>query len=121
DQLFSRTTGYEQLDQLITKAKAKKPQLLVVLKYPYVPLHNNASELDARKEVRYRDVSFQTRNARGTQAKDTFFTILQTCKKLGVNAYAYIMDRIRRKNEMPSLQSIILQRGKKPVSPHVFT
>lgn len=111
DQLFSRQTGYELLDNRIAKTKAKKKELLVVLKHPYVPLHNNASELDARKEVRYRDISYQTRTQKGTQAKDTFFTIIQTCKKLGVNAYAYILDRITNRNQMISLEELIFQKA----------
>ena len=111
DQLFSRKTGYEQLDERIAKTKAKKKELLVVLKHPYIPLHNNASELAARKEVRYRDISFQTRVQKGTQAKDVFFTIIQTCKKLGVNAYAYILDRLTKKQQMMPLQDLILHRA----------
>jgi hypothetical protein len=111
DQIFSRKTGYEQLDQRIAKTKAKKMELLVVLKHPYVPLHNNASELAARKEVRYRDISFQTRTPKGTQAKDVFFTIIQTCKKLGVNAYAYMLDRVTKKRQMIPLQDLIFQKA----------
>ena len=111
DQIFSRKTGYEQLDERIAKTKAKKNELLVVLKHPYVPLHNNASELDARKEVRYRDISFQTRNLKGTRAKDVFFTIIQTCKKLGVNAYAYMLDRLNKQPKMTPLQDLIFQKA----------
>lgn len=111
DQIFSRKTGYDQLDERIAKTKSKKKGLLVVLKHPYVPLHNNASELAARKEVRYRDISFQTRTKKGTQAKDVFFTIIQTCKKLGVNAYAYMLDRLTKKQQMIPLEELIFQRA----------
>jgi Transposase IS66 family len=97
DTLFNTITGYQELDDRIQKTKANKHELLVVLTHPYVPLHNNDSELAVRKEVRHRDVSFQTRTEKGTQAKDVFFTIIQTSKKLGVNAYQYIMDRITKK------------------------
>jgi len=117
DQLFSRKTGFDLLDQRIAKTKAKKQELLVVLKHPYVPLHNNEAELAARKEVRYRDISFQTRNKRGTLAKDVFFTIIQTCKKLGVNPYTYILDKITRKKQITPLPQMMLQR----TSPLQFT
>jgi len=110
DKLFSTKTGFDQLDERIAKTKSKKKQLLVVLGHPYVPLHNNEAELAARKEVRYRDISFQTRTKRGTQAKDVFFTIIQTCKKLGLNAYAYILDRLKDK-EMTALENIIFQKA----------
>jgi len=111
DQLFSRKTGFDLLDQRIAKTKAKKRELLVVLKHPYVPLHNNESELAARKEVQYRDTSFQTRNERGTLAKDVFFTIIQTCKKLGVNPYTYILDKITRKQLMTPLPQLMRERA----------
>ena len=48
DTLFSTKTGYDDLDVRIQKSKSKKGELLVVLKYPEVPLHNNASENGAR-------------------------------------------------------------------------
>jgi len=111
DQLFSRKTGFDLLDQRIAKTKAKKRELLVVLKHPYVPLHNNESELAARKEVQYRDSSFQTRNERGTLAKDVFFTIIQTCKKLGLNPYTYILDKITRKQLMTPLPQLMRERA----------
>jgi Transposase IS66 family len=107
DILFSQKTGYKELDDRIAKTKANKHELLVVLKHPSVPLHNNASELAVRKEVRYRDVSFQTKTEKGTQAKDVFFTIIQTCKKLGINSYHYLMDRITKKFDMTPLHQVV--------------
>jgi hypothetical protein len=83
-----------------------------VLTHPYVPLHNNDAELAARKEIRYRDISFQTRTQRGTQAKNTFFTIIQTAQKLGLNSYEYILDRIKRKSTMLSLDKFVLEKMK---------
>jgi len=50
DDLFSNHTGYDALDQRIAKTKAKNNSLLLVLQYPELPLHNNASELGVRSE-----------------------------------------------------------------------
>ena len=61
---------------------------------PEIPLHNNSAELAARVKVRKRDVSLQTVTDKGTKANDTFMTIVQTAKKLGVSAYDYIFDRV---------------------------
>lgn len=94
DSLFSTHTGYDQLDERIAKTKDKKEELLMVLKYPEIPLHNNESELGARVKARERDVSLQNKTDEGTKAGDTFRTIVQTAKKLGVNAYEYIFDRV---------------------------
>jgi hypothetical protein len=111
DELFSIKTGYKQLDERIEKTKFKKDSLLLVLNYPNLPLHNNASELGARSQARRRDISFQTKNNNGTQAKDTFMTIIETSKKLGINAFDYIRDRVSKKFEMPTLASLIKARA----------
>ena len=94
--MFSTKTGYEQLDERISKTKEKKEHLLKVLTLPEIPLHNNAAELAARAKVRKRDVSLQTITDEGTKANDTFMTIVQTAKKLGVSAYQYIFDRVEQ-------------------------
>ncbi|MCB9924426.1 MAG: hypothetical protein H6822_19765 [Planctomycetaceae bacterium] len=57
DELFASRTGYAALDARIAKTAAKKNELLTVLSEPSVPLHNNASELQARVSARRRDVS----------------------------------------------------------------
>ena len=43
----------------------------------------------------------------GTQAQDTFLTIVQTAKKLEVSAYAYIYDRVSKRFHLPSLAELI--------------
>jgi len=82
-----------------------------VLVLPEIPLHNNAAELAARAKVRKRDVSLQTITEEGTKANDTFMTIVQTSKKLGVSAYQYICDRVGGTFEMPSLAQIIREKN----------
>jgi len=110
DCLFSTKTGYDALDKRIAKTKEKKASLLLVLKYPELPLHNNAAELAARAQVRKRDVSLHTITQEGTKANDTFLTITQTCKKLGLNAYEYIFDRISGAFKLSSLAQLIRQQ-----------
>jgi hypothetical protein len=111
DQLFSTKTGYEQLDERIGKTKGNKEHLLKVLVLPEVPLHNNSAELAARAKVRKRDVSLQTRTEEGTKANDTFMTIVQTAKKMGVSAYQYICDRVGNTFEMQSLAQLIREKS----------
>jgi len=107
DELFSTRTGYIALDDRIAKTAAKKDELLTVLLVPSVPLHNNASELQARVSARRRDVSLHSRSVRGARSMDIFTTLVQTSKKLGVSAYAYLRDRISRRFEFPSLANTI--------------
>src|SRR5208282_5038555 len=109
DEIFSSITGYEDLDDRIAKTRAKKNELLRVLEDPWLPLHNNAAELGARVQARARDVSFQTRSGPGTKIKDTFMTINQTAKKLGVSFYDYVYDRVTGQYKLPSLADLIAQ------------
>ena len=44
DELFSTKTIYDALNDRIEKTRNKKDELLLVLKYPWLPLHNNDSE-----------------------------------------------------------------------------
>jgi len=111
DSLFSTETGYYALDQRIAKTKAKKNSMLIVLDHPEIPLHNNPAELGARKRVRKRVVSFGTRTIDGTKAWDTFMTLSATAKKLGINFYNYIYDRISGAFQITSLAHIISQRA----------
>jgi hypothetical protein len=112
DDLFSTVTGYAALDQRIAKTKADKEHLLMVLKHPEIPLHNNPAELDARRRVRKRVVSYGPRSEQGVKAWDTLQTVLGTAKKLGVNAFQYIRDRISGTRQMPALADVIQQRAK---------
>jgi regulator of replication initiation timing len=109
DVLFATQTGYDALDKRIAMTKAKKEYLLLVLKHPEIPLHNNTAEIAARSQARKRDSSFHTMSRKGTEAKDTFMTIVETAKKHGVNIYNYLYDRITKKYTMPSLATLIKQ------------
>ena len=107
DELFSTQTKYAALDDRIAKTAAKKDELLTVLSLPEVPLHNNASELGTRVSARRRDVSLHSRSERGVRAMDIFTTLVQTSKKLGISAFAYLRDRLSRSLEMPALAQSI--------------
>jgi len=110
DTLFSKEIGYDALDKRIAMTLAKKEALLLVLKFPFLPLHNNPAESGARVQARMRDINLQTISKNGTRTKDTFATIVQTARKLGVNIYDYVYDRISEKYSMPSLESLIAQQ-----------
>ncbi len=111
DRLFKGESGYEQLDERKHLTFAKKARLLAVLEHPELLLHNNPAELGARQRVRKRDVSLQACKAAGLAAWDTFQSLVETAKKLGVNSYAYFYDRVSGKMCLPSLASLIRQKG----------
>jgi len=107
DTLFATRTDYAALDQRVAKTQAKKGSLLLVLKYPELPLHNNPAELAVRQRVRKRDVSFGPRTQDGRRAWDTFATLTATAKKLGVSFYAYVQDRIAGSHLIPPLADLV--------------
>lgn len=112
DALFSRTTGYEALDQRIARTRQKKAELLLVLDFPEVPLENNEAERAIREYVIKRKISNGTRTAAGTQAWEVFLSLLDTCRKNGVNFYRYLCDRISNTYQMPALESLVLAHAR---------
>lgn len=117
DHLFATTTGYDALDQRIRLTRTKKPELLLVLEHPFLPTHNNGSELGTRVQARIRDINYQTVSENGTKSKDTFATLVQTSRKMGVNFYRYVYDRLTKTFEMPSLAELILLKSQQIPKP----
>jgi hypothetical protein len=109
DELFATQTGYQALDDRIAKTRAKKAALLLVLQHPELPLHNNPAELGVRRRVRKRDVSLGPRTDKGRRAWDTFMTLAETARKLGVSFYAYLRDRITCEYAIPPLAELVTQ------------
>lgn len=109
--LFTTKTGYWALDERIGKTWAKKESLLLVLRHPEIPLHNNASELGARQRVRKRAISFGPRSVEGCKAWDTFESLAATSRKLGVNFLQFLHDRIVGANQIPWLARLIDERA----------
>ena len=114
-ELFSSRTGYDELDARIAKTLAKKESLLLVLLFPFLPLHNNPAELGARVQARIRDINLQTVSINGTKSKDTFATIFETARKLGVNAFHYVYDRVSKQCKMQSLADMIHIQPRNPI------
>jgi hypothetical protein len=90
-----------------------KDKLLHVLDFPYLPLHNNESELGERLHVIKRKISYQTRSPDGTKAWETMLSLHDTCRKLGISFSEYLYDRIARKKVIPRLANIIKEKCKK--------
>jgi len=108
DEIFSTVTGYDALDRHIEKTRAKKPPMLIVLDHPEIPLHNNPAELGAQKHV----ISFGTRTLDSTKTWNIFMSISATAKKLGINFYLYVSDRISGGFEMPSMAELITRKSR---------
>ena len=107
DDLFSTETGYEELDKRIALTKKKKKELLLVLRFPEIPLHNNPAELALREPVVKRKISYGTRSEDGKAAWENMMSILDTCKKQMVGFFDYIRDTFSGKHAMTRLAQLI--------------
>jgi hypothetical protein len=112
DELFSRTTGYDDLDRRIALTRQKKRELLLVLDFPEVPLDNNDAERALREYVIKRKISNGTRTEDGTKAWEVFLSLLDTCRKNDISFYDYLCDRISKSYELPSLASVVSNRAR---------
>jgi uncharacterized small protein (DUF1192 family)/transposase-like protein len=111
DELFSTITGYEELDNRIALTRGKKEELLLVLKFPEIPPHNNPAELALREFVLKRKISNGTRSEDGKIAWENMMSILDTCRKLGVSFFEYIKDIFSGKYIMARLSQLISQKA----------
>lgn len=94
DRIFSIRTGYRDLDQLLSRLKRRKAELLRVLERPETPLHTNASERDLRSFVTKRKISGGTVSRNGRQARDSMLGLMKTCQKLGLSFWHCLGDRL---------------------------
>jgi hypothetical protein len=78
DRIFHRRTGFVTLDRLLARLHANKPELLMVLDRPEIPLHTNGSERDIRLHVTKRKVSGGTRSLDGRDCRDAFLGLMRT-------------------------------------------
>ena len=94
DRIFKRKTGFVTLDRLLARLHANKPELLMVLDRPEIPLHTNGSENDIRCHVTRRKVSGGTRSDVGRDCRDAFLGLAKTCAKLEIAFWDYLGSRL---------------------------
>jgi hypothetical protein len=111
DELVAARTDYPSIDGILKGIAADRAQLLRVLERPEVPLHNNLSEGHIRDYVKKRKISGSTRSESGRRARDTFASLKKTCRRLGVNFWAYLQDRVRGWGQIPQLAALIRQKA----------
>ena len=106
-QLLTTPTDYWELEKRKHLTREKESELLLVLEHPELPLHNNPAELGARTMVQRRQISYGTQTQTGTQAWDTFLSLVATTRKLGVSFIEYVRDRITQAGRIERLPQMI--------------
>ena len=107
DTLFAGETRYYALNQLMERTRNKKDELLLVLRFPEIPLHNNASELAMREKVVQRKIRGYFRSMEGARASDVFLSLMSSCRKLGLAFGEYVKDRIYHRYQIPPLRALV--------------
>ena len=118
ERIFARRTGFAMLDRLLARLHANKPELLMVLDRPEIPLHTNGSERDIRCQVIKRKISGGTHSDTGRDCRDAFLGLMHTCAKLGIAFWDYLGDRlgITGQPAVPALADLI-RPSRQPASP----
>lgn len=112
DTIFSRTVVSENLAAVLRNFRLKKQELLRVLEYPFIALHNNSSEQDIRAMVIKKNISGQTRSDEGRRARDVFVSLVKTCKKHRISPWDYFTDRLNKGSKVPNMSDIIRQKAR---------
>jgi hypothetical protein len=118
DALVEQRTGYPNINGVLKEMRDHKADLLGVLQWPEVPLHNNAMESDIREYVKRRKISGGTRNDAGRRCRDTFASLKKTCRKLGVRFWDYLQDRVRGLGQIPRLADLIRSKARQTSAPN---
>lgn len=111
DEIFTTKTCFTSLNLALQRLHNNKEELLLVLKRPEIPLHNNASENDIREYVKRRKISGGTRSPEGRQGRDTFTSLKKTCRTLGVSFWKFLNDRVSGENLILPLPTIMWERA----------
>lgn len=107
DEIFTSKTSCVSLNLSLHRIYNNKKELLLVLEYPDIPLHNNLSENDIREYVKKRKISGSTRSDLGRRCRDTFTSLKKTCRKLGIPFWEYLNDRVTNRNAIARLPDLI--------------
>lgn len=105
--ICSIKTLVRPLDEQLKRTWNNREGLLLFLKYPQVPLHNNQAELDIRERVIKRKISLQNRSIEGLKAWDLMLSLASTCRKVNLSFWNYLEDRISQREVIPYLGKLV--------------
>jgi hypothetical protein len=111
DEMCEGVENFAALNYAFEDLRKKKEEMLLVLKYPITSLHNNSTEGQIREYAKRRKISGSTRSDKGRKSRDVFTSLKKTCKKLGVNFWDYLLDRIKGENRVPPLVEVLSQQA----------
>jgi hypothetical protein len=88
DMITAITPTYPPLTKQLKLTQKKKDRLLVFLKFPFLPIHNNTSEIAVRHPVLMRKISMGTKSEEGDRSVERHLSIIGTAGKQGLDVFA---------------------------------
>lgn len=104
--LFIDSSGWSVLDEQKKLTAGKFERLLLPLYNSNIPTNNNLAERDLRGRVIKRKVSLFNQSWNGAKAWDLWTSLKETCRKIGVNFWIFIEDRVSLEFKLPALVSL---------------
>lgn len=111
DHWVTTQVKYPELQAVLGQFQRAREELLLILDYPWLPLHNNLSERQIREYVKRRKVSGGTRSTLGQRCRDTFTSLKKTCRLHGVSFSRYLRDRLSGIGKIPRLSDLIRKKA----------
>lgn len=93
------------LGKAINYFEKRKPGFKAFIYDPYIPLSNNKAERSQRDPVMGRKNFLAFRSINGARIGTAFYTIIGTCKTLGLNAKNYIFEMALRSARKEAIQT----------------
>lgn len=99
DELFPQLEPKSPLHAAVQYVRNQWKRLIVILRNPGIPAHNNDSERDLRKAVTGRRNWLVAGNERGAKAMAKFYTLIGSCLLQGIDPRAYFNEILGRLDE----------------------
>ena len=108
DDLVAMKSSSPAITTVLSAFRLYREEMLKALDHPGLPLHNNDSEQDIRGVAKRRKLSGSTKSDTGRKFRDGLLTIKQTCFRLGISLWDYLLKWCSR--DPPNLGDLIVQR-----------
>jgi len=102
DDLFPQLEPKSALHDAVQYTRNQWKRLVVILRNPAIPAHNNDSERDLRKAVTGRRNWLVAGSERGAKAMANYYTLIGSCLLQGIDPRAYLFEILGRFDEPPS-------------------
>ena len=101
---------YPELRAVFGQIYRAREELLLVLKYQWLPLQNNLSERQIKEYVKRGKTSGGTRNLLCQHCQVTFASLKKTCWLYGLPFSKYLKDRISGSGLIPKLTKLVREK-----------